>query len=154
VGFVTFCKANLRTGQVTFSKTASFFQKPAGGFFEPAFEKPKNQRLFGAGKFGNHSQGKEPILATAQSERTLNICYVFFSSECDELKKHQKGCDSNNNNNNNNNLKVCCKCKFSHNFFLGCPTLVFFQLHSSVWPIAENLLPCCKTIESEPASKL
>jgi hypothetical protein len=46
VGFVTFCKANLRTGQVTFSKTASSFQKPAGGFFEPAFEKPKNQRLF------------------------------------------------------------------------------------------------------------
>jgi len=27
---------------------------------------------------GNHSQGKEPILATVQSERTLNICYVFF----------------------------------------------------------------------------
>jgi hypothetical protein len=54
VGFVTFCKANLRTGQVTFSKTASSFasyiQKPAGGFFEPAFEKPKNQRLFDAGK--------------------------------------------------------------------------------------------------------
>jgi hypothetical protein len=43
---------------------------------------------------------------------------------------------------------------FSQFYFFWIPNTGFFQLHSSVWPIAENLLPCCKTIEREPASKL
>ncbi len=61
--------------------------------------------------------------------KTRGCLISIFPSECDELEKHLKGCDSSNNNNYYYYyyFKVCCKCKISHNLFLAAQHWFFFS---------------------------